>query len=63
MHGFERRHEDRRKQEPAPRAPHPCCAEFALVTRCGGVIDLFSCPVCQATWTAPCEPREPRNAA
>lgn len=43
-------------RDPLPeiQAPRDCCAEFAAVIVCDDETDLWECPFCGATWTAPC---------
>lgn len=47
---------------PIPKnlVPRPCCAEFGAVTACDEAFDQVTCPVCDAVWVQPCQPRRPR---
>ena len=37
---------------PGPRA---CCGEYARVSACDGVTDIWLCPVCERSWAAVCQ--------
>lgn len=51
---------DRIVQIPKNLVPRPCCAEFGAVTACDETFDEVTCPVCDAVWMQPCQPRMPR---
>lgn len=37
-------------------APAPSCAhEFASVLDCVNGLDIWACPICDVTWTEPCQ--------
>ena len=34
--------------------PRQCCSDVAYVVACDGEVDVWTCPLCDRTWEAPC---------